>query len=130
MAIDKSLSLGLGIEVLGGSSTRAGAAFRTPLATLHLFQGWADQFLVTPDTGIEDTYASLTWSRWGWTAQAVLHRFDAAAGSSHWGDELDLSFAHRLGERYSLLLKAALFSAEDPAYVDVNKFWLMVTADY
>jgi len=42
-----------GVEVLGGDSD-GGDAFSTPLATLHAFNGWADQFLVTPATGLLD----------------------------------------------------------------------------
>ena len=45
----------LGYEVLEGSGT-AGESFQTPLATLHKFNGWADQFLLTPGTGLQDTY--------------------------------------------------------------------------
>ena len=43
-----TLSAGLGWEVLGGDEDEPGEAFRTPLATLHAFNGWADQFLTTP----------------------------------------------------------------------------------
>ena len=38
--------------------------FQTPLATKHPFQGWADQFLLTPREGIRDTFqvdASKLW---------------------------------------------------------------------
>ena len=32
--------------------------FQTPLATKHPFQGWADQFLLTPKEGLRDTFLS------------------------------------------------------------------------
>ena len=47
-AMQNGLTLGLAYESLGGDATTSGAAFRTPLATLHAFQGWADKFLATP----------------------------------------------------------------------------------
>ncbi|HBJ39596.1 MAG TPA: hypothetical protein DDZ20_02125, partial [Hyphomonas sp.] len=36
----EAVTLGAGIEVLGGDDARG---FQTPLATLHKFQGWADK---------------------------------------------------------------------------------------
>jgi putative salt-induced outer membrane protein YdiY len=51
LALAGNLSLGLSYESLGGDS-EPGMMFRTPLATLHAFQGWADKFLTTPDGGI------------------------------------------------------------------------------
>ena len=48
----------LGNEILEGDD-KAGAGFQTPLATLHKFQGWADKFLATPATGIDDRYVTL-----------------------------------------------------------------------
>ena len=47
------IKLKLGFEVLEGDGT---TAFQTPLATLHAFQGWADQFLVTPGAGVDDAW--------------------------------------------------------------------------
>ena len=47
-----------GYEVLEGAPT-GGLAFVTPLATLHKFQGWADKFLATPASGIEDAYIAV-----------------------------------------------------------------------
>jgi len=49
-------SLGLAQEVLGAGD---GVGFTTSLATLHKFQGWADVFLNTPGTGIEDLYLTV-----------------------------------------------------------------------
>ena len=45
-----------GFESLGGDQNKAGAAFRTPLATLHAFNGWADKFLGTPGAGLNDLF--------------------------------------------------------------------------
>ncbi|MCX7677420.1 MAG: alginate export family protein, partial [Alteraurantiacibacter sp.] len=45
----------LGYELLGSdlSTTGVQRAFQTPLATLHKFNGWTDQFLATPAAGLE-----------------------------------------------------------------------------
>ncbi|NOT15155.1 MAG: alginate export family protein [Methylotenera sp.] len=36
-------------------------AFQTPYGTNHLFQGWVDKFLVTPRSGIKDTFVTATY---------------------------------------------------------------------
>lgn len=46
--------IGAGYEVLGND--RGAFSFRTPLATLHKFNGWGDLFLTTPNDGLEDLY--------------------------------------------------------------------------
>ncbi|MBU6411431.1 MAG: alginate export family protein, partial [Verrucomicrobia bacterium] len=56
----KPFAFGDGFEDLGsGANTGAGggrASFRTPLATLHAFNGWDDVFLTTPANGLRDMY--------------------------------------------------------------------------
>lgn len=125
-------ALGASYESLGGDSNSAGMSFRTPLATLHPFQGWADQFLSTPDSGIDDVYLTLRYKVAIWNLQAVFHDFSAEAGSGDFGTELDFSAGTKLGDRYGLLLKAALFDADPAAtsYVDTNKFWIMLSAGF
>ncbi|MCB1845376.1 MAG: alginate export family protein, partial [Halioglobus sp.] len=130
LKVSDVLHLGLGYEVLGGDSNEAGKAFRTPLATLHAFQGWADQFLNTPDAGIADSFASVRYSYDAWSLTGVWHRFQADSGSADYGSELDMSLGRRFAGRYDLLVKAALFDADDPPFVDTSKFWLMLQAGF
>ena len=130
LPVGEQLTLAAGYEALGGDADTPGQAFRTPLATLHAFQGWADQFLATPDAGVEDLFLSVTAKPGAWTLAATWHDFGAADGGADWGGELDLSAARRLGDRYGLLLKAALFDADSPAFADVGKAWLMLTAGW
>jgi alginate export protein len=129
-----SLSLGVGLESLGGDENESGKAFRTPLATLHAFQGWADLFLATavsfPGAGVEDFTLSAKYKIQKWKLQAIYHDFSAAAGSTPWGSEVDLAASRSLGDRYSLLLKGAFFSADNLAYRDVTKFWVQVLANF
>jgi hypothetical protein len=42
-------------EKLSEGKNSLGPAFQTQLGTNHLFQGWTDLFLTTPNAGIEDT---------------------------------------------------------------------------
>ena len=104
--------------------------FRTPLATLHAFNGWADQFLATPADGLEDAYGLIDYRISSWSLQGRYHRFSAEATGRTFGDELDLAARRPLGDRYSLLLKFAAFDADDAAFADARKFWLMVTAKF
>lgn len=120
-------SAGAGIEVLGSDN---GQAFRTPLATLHAFNGWADQFLTTPAAGLADRYLRLNYRHAGWSAELVYHDFSADAGNADYGSEMDASSTWSLGQNYSLLLKLAAFSADSPPYADTTKLWLMLTATY
>ena len=85
-------SLSAGYEELG--SDGGAAAFQTPLATLHAFNGWADMFLTTPATGLRDYYVKLGKSLKvpalpGLNAAVVYHEFDSDFG----GAEL----RHRVG---------------------------------
>ncbi|HLU06018.1 MAG TPA: alginate export family protein [Woeseiaceae bacterium] len=124
------LSLSVSAESLGGDDTISGGAFRTPFATLHAFQGWADQFLVTPDAGVNDLQAKLGYARGQWQWQAAFHDFSAETGGADYGTELDFSVSRNFGERYAVMLKTAIFNADEPPFVDTNKYWLMLTADY
>lgn len=126
------LALGAAYESLGGDAVSPGMAFRTPLATGHAFQGWADQFLTTPDSGVDDIYLTVKYKLASWDLTAVYHDFLSEAGSGDFGTEVDFSAGRKLGDRYGLLLKAALFNGDSAAstFVDVNKFWVMLTANY
>jgi len=124
------LSAGVGFESLGGNPD-PGEAFRTPLATLHAFNGWADKFLATPDVGLDDRYASVKYAAGKWNLTGVLHDFTAATGGDDFGSEVDFAAGRKLGEHYELLLKAAFFSAASgSSLTDTDKFWVMLTAAY
>jgi hypothetical protein len=128
--LENGLSLGVGYESLGGDSAVTGASFRTPLATLHKFQGWADLFLATPDAGIEDLYFTAKYKAGNWNLVGVYHHFGAEATNDDWGSEFDISAGTKLGKNYGILLKGAFFSSDSTSYQDTNKFWLMFTANY
>ncbi|MBY6204983.1 alginate export family protein [Halomonas denitrificans] len=121
-----TLSPRIGFERLGGSR-RPGRAFRTPLATLHAFNGWADRFLVTPDGGLDDLYAGLGGRAGRLTWQLTAHEFRAEAGGDRYGRELDASLVIPLFESTSLLIKAARFESDSAAFRDVTKVWTQLS---
>ncbi len=128
-SMDNGLSLGLAYESLGTDSANF-ESFRTPLATLHAFQGWADVFLTTPVAGIDDLYATLKFKAGKWNLAGVYHDFSAETGSSDYGSEFDVSAGAAISKNYNLLIKGAFFSTDSISYVDTNKFWIMFTANY
>lgn len=128
-SMDNGLSLGVAYESLGTDSSNF-ESFRTPLATLHAFQGWADMFLSTPDAGIDDLYLTAKFKAGNWNLTGVYHDFSAATGSFDYGTELDVSAGTKISKNYSLLFKGAFFSTDSLSYVDTNKFWIMFTANY
>ncbi|HEX7034754.1 MAG TPA: alginate export family protein [Pseudomonadales bacterium] len=113
----------LGWERLGSDDGEA--AFRTPLATLHLFQGWADQFLTTPDVGVRDAYLAAQAVHGPVRLTAVRHWFEADHGGADLGRELDLSLGWTVSGRLGVELKYADYRADGFAS-DTRKAWLTV----
>jgi hypothetical protein len=118
-------TFGLKYEELG--SDDGVAAFQTPMATLHAFQGWADIFLTTPAAGVRDYSATLRKqfslpSIGNLTAAVTYHSFDSDFGGIDYGSEWDASLGFKLGP-VNLLAKYANYNAKAFA-VDTQKFWL------
>ncbi|MGH1431375.1 MAG: alginate export family protein [Neptuniibacter sp.] len=116
----------LGYEVLESDN---GVGFNTPLATKHKFQGWADKFLGTPGTGIEDLYLTVGTKVAGVKLLAVYHDFEAETTSADLGSEFGLVVAKQFGKNYGLSLKYADYQAGDTG-VDTDKLWLTATANF
>ena len=108
------------------------SGFATPLATLHAFNGWADKFLATPAAGLVDTNIKLSGAYAGFNLAAALHRFESDIGSTHYGDEINLSAARKLNANTTGLLKVAHYQGGDDAGTpaalkqDLSKLWLQV----
>lgn len=126
-------------EILGSDDGDYG--FSTPLATVHKFNGWADQFLGTPAAGIEDLAISLNGKAGPGKWAVIYHSFSSDTsmtvnptdgGSSYsvddLGSELDAVFSMGFAKHYNFGVKAALYSAGDEEFgkVDTNKTWLWV----
>ncbi|WP_218310089.1 alginate export family protein [Alteromonas antoniana] len=119
-----------GYEVLGSDEGVYG--FSTPLATLHKFNGWADQFLSTPAQGLKDAYISLSSTLAGGKGSLVYHQFDADESSvevSDLGSEVDLVYTKAVLDNVTLGLKYARYSAGD-INVDTDKLWAWVSTAF
>ncbi|MFK7976100.1 MAG: alginate export family protein [Halioglobus sp.] len=117
-------NLTLGYEVLGADN---GVGFKTPYATLHKFQGWADKFLVTPGDGIEDAYVGIKGAAGPVKLGAFYHTFSAEDSSADFGTEIDLVATWPATKYLTLQLKFASFSTDDEArFSDTDKVWLTV----
>jgi hypothetical protein len=117
------LNAKLGYEVLASDN---GVGFATPLATLHKFQGWADQFLNTPGDGVEDTYLQLGGKVGPVKLAAVYHDFKAESSSADFGTELDLSATWPVNDKFTTQLKYAGFDSDSARFADVDKIWLVL----
>ncbi len=116
----------LGYEVLGGNGT---VAVQTPLATLHAMNGWADQFLTTPATGLKDAYVSAATTVLGTRLEAIYHDFRADSGNARYGTEWDLQAVKAIDKTYSVGAKYASYNAKSFS-VDTDKFWLWAEAKF
>jgi hypothetical protein len=116
---------GAGWEVLSGDAdTAANEAFRTPLATLHAFNGWADQFLTTPAAGLSDYYLKFKATPGDFIVQARYHHFEEDDGSDTYGEEIDLQVGYKFNKRFRADLYLAEFDGD--SFGDVTKFWVQL----
>ncbi len=119
----KNLITTIGYEVLG--SDDSAIAFRTPLATLHKWNGWADKFLTTPASGLVDLYIDLTYKIKdleggfgflnGLVAKLQYHDFDADDGGMDHGSEWGVSLKKPISEYVSVGFKYADYDADNTA---------------
>ncbi len=138
----KPFAFGAGYEDLGsGANTGAGggrASFRTPLATLHAFNGWDDVFLTTPANGLQDLYG---YAQVTLPAQIsllfIFHKYDADYGGGNYGQEFDWVASKKFGKYWTALVKYAYYQGEDiaapslaVANVDQQKFWAQVEFNF
>ena len=119
----------VGYEVLKGNGV---VGFQTPLATLHKFQGFADVFLTTPATGIEDLYFVA-----GYTAKEVkglgdvsftiwYHDFSPQFSGADLGEEIDFRITAKptiAKKKVHLEFKFAKFQGSS-ILPDIRKIWV------
>ena len=112
----------VGIERLDGSPEDG--QFRTPLATLHKFNGWADKFLATPVNGLEDVYLQIAGKTSKSLAWVVFyHDFSATEGGASYGTETDLQLTYKTASGIGLGVKGALYDADSHS-ADTDKWML------
>jgi len=123
----KPITVKLSYEVLGSDNGNYG--FSTPLATLHKFNGWTDQFLSTPSQGLEDLYLTISTKALGGKIVATYHDFSTDKSTStvsDLGNEINLLYATKFNKIYNAGIKYATYSAGDSAAgkVDTDKLWI------
>jgi hypothetical protein len=133
---------GAGWEDLGsgGNAGPAGgrAAFRTPLATVHSFDGSAEMFVTAPADGLHDLYGYVQVTL---PAQIPLrfiyHKFDADVGGGDYGQEFDVIATKNFGKHWQALLAYAYYegaNAAPPAitapHVNMERIWAQLEFSY
>jgi len=128
-----SLTLKFDYEFFEGDGT---TSFRTPLATAHAYQGWADRFLTTPADGIEDMYITAIASILGFNLTASYHDLGSDNLDYDYGEEIDIQVTKALNKHFTLGLKYANYDADGnvnnsgaPA-ADASKFWAWLQFKY
>ena len=117
---------GVGFQLLG--SDGGANAFQFPLGTNHAYQGWADVFLSTPASGVEDFYIYAgTKLPFGINAKVFYHDYSANEGTGDLGSEIDVVLAKKINNNWSVLAKFADYNGEDSGNADRTKFWLETT---
>ncbi len=111
-----AVTLGGGFEILD-------EGFRTPLATVHKFNGFADKF-ATPSlnggltSGLEDYYVYAGYKipvGNGIATKAVYHWFSPENGGGEGGDEIDLVASYKINKYFSVLGKYGDYNADESA---------------
>ncbi|MDQ8036874.1 MAG: alginate export family protein [Pedobacter sp.] len=106
--------------------------FKTPFATLHAFNGWADRFLTTPTNGLQDSNLKVLAKFAGVNFVLAGHMFKADENSSNYGNEIDFSAGYQIFKNLSVLAKMAKYNADSEtaaltgtiANKDLSKYWL------
>lgn len=139
LAAEASVTLGpttarLAYESLEGEG--ANRRFITPLATLHVFQGWSDAFIAnnakTPNDGINDLNASIIVNpRWrlnhlfNINLTARYHEFEAERTGADLGSEVNVSASAQITRRLGWIVKWADYDGAGGASpADRTKTWV------
>lgn len=120
----------VGYEVLGSDDGQYG--FSTPLATLHKFNGWTDQFLNTPAQGLTDLSLTFSGSVAQGTWMAIYHDFgtdEADEVVADLGREIGFQYVRNFADAVNVGFKYATYSADD-AKADTDKLWLWVATGF
>lgn len=118
-------------EHLGGDGL---SGFATPLATLHAFQGFADQFLTPPPDGLRDIHAAIefeipTHDLFSEAkAELLLHHFTSIKNARTFGDEIDFAIHTKLSKEMAMDLTIAKFFSS--TYEKPDVFEIAISIGY
>lgn len=122
-----------GYEVLGGNGV---IGFSTPLASFHLFQGSAEQFLTDPPDGVRDLYGRARYAfplpaiSGNAAATLVYHSFRADHVNLAYGDEWDGSLEALFPNGTMLGAAFGDFAARGGGFASKSAFWLYAGYHY
>jgi hypothetical protein len=138
----KPIAIGTGYEVLGsGANSGAGGervGFKTPLASLHPFNGWAEVFITHPNNGLQDIYeyAQVTLPE-QIPVRFIYHKYYADSGSGNYGQEFDVMISKKFGKYWNVMVEFADYLGENVAApaltapkVNIQKFWAAVEFNF
>lgn len=108
----------LGYEVLGSDDGNYG--LQTPYATKHAFNGWVDQFLVTPKEGLEDIYLNLGFDLNSYAIKTLLTWHEYASDEKNvttgkgldFGTEYGAHVLATIGANWIIGAKFATYNAD------------------
>ena len=111
-------SISGGFESLGSDSGNIG--FSTPLATLHMWNGFADLFLDTPAEGLRDAYGQIAFKHEAWnehlgstSLRVIYHSFESETGGIDYGTEWDADLVQNFLDRYYFGVRFAHYEADE-----------------
>lgn len=114
-----------GYQFLGSDDGNFG--FRFPLGTNHKFQGFADNFLVTPAVGLQDLYFGVGADLpWGIKAAVTYHEYWSDEGGDDLGEELEFVANKQITPNWSVLVKGGFYDG-DSGQPDTTRFWAQTT---
>lgn len=112
-------------ESIEGNGTRA---FQFPLGTNHVFDGWVDKFLTTPNRGLVDMSISARYSVRSTNpffnnlkATFAYHDFSAQNGNMDYGTEWNLHIEQTIKTHYTFGVKIGSYNAGG-LFTDTYKF--------
>jgi hypothetical protein len=123
-----------GTQTLAVGVEQLNAGFKTPLATVHVFNGWADAFIngriEGTHNGLTDVYVSHTLPLcWGVKWTNVLHAFGDDEISTGYGWEYDSMLVKKFNDNFTAIAKYAFFESEGDVFIengtavpDTNRF--------
>lgn len=120
-------TVGAGYEVLGSDDGAFG--FRTPLATGHKFNGFADVFLVTPADGLEDFYVYFKPANLpaGLKGMLAYHYFSGNDSIGKFGQEVNAVLTKKLRDNLTAGAKYSYFFGDEPGFADRARLTLDLT---
>jgi hypothetical protein len=115
-----------GYQLLGSDDGRTSPSASPSERTISS-KGFADNFLVTPNAGLQDLYIGVGADLlWGVRGAITYHEFWTDQGGDDLGEEIDLVATKQITPTWSILVKAAFYDG-DNGQPDTTRFWAQTT---